>query len=99
MVIGSDRWGNWSSLGGVTHSSPHIAVNADNTLALTHRADDGRMWNQLMFQYWGTYEGSGWTPESTGQATPVAPSLVTLDNRVYLLIVLYGWYVQYKRLQ
>jgi hypothetical protein len=100
LLIGTNDWTPWQGWGGVTHSSPQIAVNNNNDIVVTHRADDGQLWTRVFadLQIGGITPLYDWTLDSYHLVSMVTAALVTIGATVYILATATDHRVYFKRI-
>jgi hypothetical protein len=99
LAIGTNNWRAWRSQGGTTHSGPQIAVNDNNDIVITHRADDGQVWTGVFFHLLSgdLAVTNPWSQESQHVIALTTASLVTIGLQVYLLLTSTNHNVYFKR--
>jgi hypothetical protein len=95
--VDENVWSSWHGQGGITHSSPQIAVDSADDIVLAHRSDDGRLW------YRAAIGGEGfndWQPDPTGWHTSpgVMAGIVAIGELMFLLITGEDHRVYYRRI-
>jgi hypothetical protein len=83
LEVGSNNWANWQDRGGITHSSPQIAINAADDMIISHRDDNGVMWTSAGV---GGEDLSSWSRDPTGWQSRVMAGIVAIGVQVFLLM-------------